>query len=168
MDRYEFSAAVALWRGDELLLMKRDAAAFGGGGWFLPGGHVEPGERPVEAAVREVYEETGLVLEGETLALADCMSYPRDGAMAHSLVYNGNCPAGAVVRISEEHMVARWYTVEAAIARFFDPETLRGRGISGPNVALAAEVGRILRAASRARGLREPGGRPIDERPTNW
>ena len=168
MDRYELTAAVAIWRGDELLLMKREAGAFGGGGWFLPGGHVEAGERPVEAAVREVHEETGLVLEGETLALADVMSYRHGGAMAHSLVYNGACPAGGSVTINAEHVVARWYTVEAAIARFFDPGMLRGRGISEANVVLAEEVARVLRAASRARGLREGGSRPADERPTNW
>jgi 8-oxo-dGTP pyrophosphatase MutT (NUDIX family) len=29
--------------------------------WFQPGGHIDDGELPVHAAIREVYEETGLV-----------------------------------------------------------------------------------------------------------
>jgi 8-oxo-dGTP pyrophosphatase MutT (NUDIX family) len=33
------------------------------GHWVLPKGLVEPGERPLEAAVREVHEETGLRAE---------------------------------------------------------------------------------------------------------
>ncbi len=30
------------------------------GRWLQPGGHIEPGENPIQAALREVSEETGL------------------------------------------------------------------------------------------------------------
>lgn len=35
----------------------------GGSNWCLPKGHLEPGEKITDAAVREVYEETGLEAE---------------------------------------------------------------------------------------------------------
>jgi len=38
------------------------------GTWGLPGGMVDPGEPPARAVVREVYEETGLVVRPERLA----------------------------------------------------------------------------------------------------
>jgi 8-oxo-dGTP pyrophosphatase MutT (NUDIX family) len=31
--------------------------------WFQPGGHIDSGESPIDAAIREVYEETGYVCE---------------------------------------------------------------------------------------------------------
>jgi 8-oxo-dGTP pyrophosphatase MutT (NUDIX family) len=31
--------------------------------WMQPGGHIDEGEMPVEAAIREVFEETGVVCE---------------------------------------------------------------------------------------------------------
>jgi 8-oxo-dGTP pyrophosphatase MutT (NUDIX family) len=46
------------------------------GMWLPPGGHIEPGELPDEAAVREVQEETGvdIILHGERGLPID---YPR-------------------------------------------------------------------------------------------
>lgn len=31
--------------------------------WFQPGGHIDEGEEPIQAAIREVFEETGMVCE---------------------------------------------------------------------------------------------------------
>ena len=31
--------------------------------WFQPGGHIDNGEDPIQAVIREVFEETGLVCE---------------------------------------------------------------------------------------------------------
>jgi 8-oxo-dGTP pyrophosphatase MutT (NUDIX family) len=38
-------------------------------GWFLPGGAIEPGEHPEDALVREVAEETGLVVRPQKIVL---------------------------------------------------------------------------------------------------
>lgn len=51
---------VIVVRDNKLLLMRRNK--FGRQYYTLIGGHIEPGEQPLEAMLREVKEETGLQL----------------------------------------------------------------------------------------------------------
>ncbi len=55
--------AVLLLRGENILLQKRAD----NGLWGLPGGSLEPGESLEEAAVREISEELGLIIDQMSL-----------------------------------------------------------------------------------------------------
>ncbi len=148
---FELSASVALWRGDEILVMKRGFGGFAGGGWFLPGGHVEQGERPHESAAREVFEETGISVDPASLAITGVMSYETGRGTAHTIIYNATCPDGAECVINDEHLAFRWMTPEAFIARFLDAGMLRSKGIPESGITLANEVARVVREAAAAR-----------------
>jgi ADP-ribose pyrophosphatase YjhB (NUDIX family) len=54
------SVSIALRDADGRVLLIRHAE---GGVWVLPGGAVEPAEVPSDAAVREMFEETGLLVK---------------------------------------------------------------------------------------------------------
>lgn len=151
MEGFELSASVVLWRGEEILVMKRGLGGFAGGGWFIPGGHVEQGERPNESAAREVFEETGIRVDPARLRLVDVMTYETGRGTAHTVIYNGVSPAGAEPVINDEHLVWRWMAPEAYIARFLDGEMLRGRGVPEGAVVLAVEVARVVRRAAEER-----------------
>jgi 8-oxo-dGTP diphosphatase len=47
-------------KGSEYLLLLKSEGRFGEGFWNAPGGKIESGENPEDAARREVFEETGL------------------------------------------------------------------------------------------------------------
>jgi 8-oxo-dGTP pyrophosphatase MutT (NUDIX family) len=57
--RHDWTASVLVLRPDRHILLLLHAKL---GVWLGPGGHVEPGEGPDEAALREVMEETGLAV----------------------------------------------------------------------------------------------------------
>ncbi len=60
----EFSAGGVVVRGEEVVvIVPTRRAADGSRVLALPKGHVDPGETPVQAAQREVREETGIVAE---------------------------------------------------------------------------------------------------------
>lgn len=50
------------------ILLGLKKAGFGAGKWVGLGGHIEPGEKPADAAVREVREESGLAVPPDSLA----------------------------------------------------------------------------------------------------
>jgi 8-oxo-dGTP diphosphatase len=62
------AVGVVCLRGDEVLLIRRKNPPRRGE-WSLPGGRIESGERAVDAALRELREETGV--EAEITGLLD-------------------------------------------------------------------------------------------------
>lgn len=59
---------VVCLRGDDVLLIRRGTPPRRGE-WSLPGGRIEPGEKSIDAALRELREESGV--EAEILGLVD-------------------------------------------------------------------------------------------------
>jgi ADP-ribose pyrophosphatase YjhB (NUDIX family) len=97
-------------------------------GWFLPGGGVERGEALVEAAVREVKEEAG-ILAGEEPRL--------HGVFLNERQFRGDHVACFVLKEFSEGPFTPGF--EIAEARFF-PVTALPEGTSGGTKRRIAEV----------------------------
>ncbi|WP_369376442.1 NUDIX domain-containing protein [Streptomyces sp. cg36] len=125
-----------------VLLQRSQNAKFAQGMWDLPVGKSEPGEPITETAVRELYEETGLTVEPESLKVAHIIH----GA------WGVEAPNGflTVVFTAEEwtgepenreprkHSQVRWVDADAIPAEFVETtaRALHGYLAGGPEVSL--------------------------------
>ena len=64
------------------------------GAWSVPKGEYEPGEDPIVAARREFAEETGIVPEGEYVALTPLRQ--SGGKIVHAFAVQGDCDPQAI------------------------------------------------------------------------
>ena len=87
--------------------------------WEIPGGHIEPGESPEEAARRELFEETGaaeftirpIFDYGEAVVLKDFSGAPEQTV---TVSYTA-APSGTAYEISLSFIVNGWiYTIFVA------------------------------------------------------
>ncbi|MDQ2050610.1 NUDIX hydrolase [Natronolimnohabitans sp. A-GB9] len=69
-------AVVDRSRPDPAVLCVERGVPPGIGEWTLPGGHMEVGEEPAVAAVRELEEETGVALDPDALEILDATTMP--------------------------------------------------------------------------------------------
>ena len=88
-----------------MLLLQRPT-----GTWEPPAGRLQPGESFEDGAVRELYEETGILVSPQRIIATWVGEAPSGGRLA-SVTYAGRT-RGVDVRLSEEHLDHRWVTIE--------------------------------------------------------
>ncbi len=94
----------------KVLLVRRGSEPFKGC-WALPGGFVDEGERPVEAARRELAEETGVIWEGPMVpigAFADPGRDPRGWTVSAAYLADLGLDRALVVP-GDDAAEARWF-----------------------------------------------------------
>jgi 8-oxo-dGTP pyrophosphatase MutT (NUDIX family) len=101
------ATAVVIDDGMVLLIQRADFKT-----WALPGGRVDVGESVAEAAIREVYEETGLKIE--LMSLVGIYAMPRWIGNDHSVVFAAR-PCGGMLQLQAN---------EADDARYFRADKL--------------------------------------------
>lgn len=99
--------------GDKiLLLLRRKDSDFAPFTWGLPGGHIDDGETPIAACIREVKEETGLDISIEEGLVFIKEVELEQGGCIYYYAYNitGEPQVSSIVLDSEEHENYQWMT----------------------------------------------------------
>ena len=113
-----FVAHAWVERDGSVLLIRRLDGRYLGGQWDIPGGTVEPGESPLQAAVRETEEETGLLVDsGEELSHHTNPDTNGRPLTFHTLTYRVREPEPhrEVALAPDEHDAFAWVTPEQAL-----------------------------------------------------
>lgn len=104
----------------QILLQRRSD----NGKWGVPGGGIEPGEHPAQAAVRETYEETGMRVEVTDLVgvfggKEQIKAYPNGDVFAYiAISFACKVIGGEIDPDPDETLEARWWDVDALPENF--------------------------------------------------
>ncbi len=110
----------------ECLVLRRAAGGRCPGSWETVHGHIEAGERPAEAAARELEEETGLVpVRLYNVSRVESFYQHRIDEVALVPVFAAFATPEAPVRLGFEHDRFEWLTPAAAESRFAWPRERR-------------------------------------------
>jgi 8-oxo-dGTP pyrophosphatase MutT (NUDIX family) len=110
----------------ECLVLRRAPAGRCAGSWESVHGHIEAGERPEAAALREMREETGLdPTRLYNLSRVESFYLHGSGEVALIPAFAAFVPAEAIATTGTEHDAAEWLPVSAARGRMAWPRERR-------------------------------------------
>ncbi len=109
-----------------MLLLQRPT-----GTWEPPAGRLSLGEGFEEGAVRELYEETGMLVAPQAI-LATWVGEAPSGQALAAVTFVGRTDEEEEVKISDEHLDHRWVTLEEwlGLPSWWSPENVRR--VAGP------------------------------------
>jgi len=138
VDVFVLSRVTDTWR---VLLLQRASDTRCPGSWESVHGHIEHGEEPEQAAVREVREETGLAVQRLYSVRVQPFYVVRTHVIQIGVGFAAIVSAAPEPALGSEHVAFEWLEPDAALARSSWPAERTGlrealellaRGDAGP------------------------------------
>lgn len=102
--RKEVSTVAVMKDGKMLMGKRRDNNK-----WTAPGGHLEAGETPLEGAVRELYEESGIKADPKDLKFLKTIKNEDNGYIVHGYKLELDEHPGTTMTNDPDNEVYRWH-----------------------------------------------------------
>lgn len=146
--------------GHQLLMARRAEGKYMGGTWQLISGGIENDETAWQAALREMWEETGLApREFYRLSTLTQFYRPDNDSLNTAPMFCALVDEHARVTINPEHSAYEWIDVDAAASRLMWPSDLQAldevrsvilnEGIAKPFMRVSTEIGAQIDVSSR-------------------
>jgi dATP pyrophosphohydrolase len=127
-----------------LLLKRSDSDKLYPGIWQVVTGTVEEGEHTVQAALREVQEETNLKLQRLwAVPLVNSFYVARSDSISMSPFFAGQVGVGMEPRLSPEHMLYKWAPYAKAMTLIPWPGQRRGLELVHKFIVTGHEMGSL-------------------------
>lgn len=145
VDVYVVDPRSAPWR---VLVLQRASGTRCPGAWEAVHGHIEPDEKPEDAAVRELREETGLEIDRLYNVTVHAFYLHTIGAVEMAVVFCAFVHSDAPVTLGPEHAACEWLPLDAARDRMIWPRAAQALGeitklLGGGDAGPAEDVLRV-------------------------
>lgn len=99
-----------------ILLLKRNDGSPAGNRWCMPGGKLEKNETPFEAVIREIKEETDILLERADFIQTIYIRLPKQDYLLHlfKTVLPRSKPSDYTIMLNQEHTDHLWADPQTA------------------------------------------------------
>lgn len=125
-------ADIVVHTDTEVLMIKRKNNPYAGH-WALPGGFIDPGETPDQAAIRELAEEAGLHVDHATF-IGEFREPGRDPRMEHtwSWAYSVHIPNKEATTAGDDASATAWIPISklSQLPLAFDHATILKKALS--------------------------------------
>ena len=105
--RKEVSTVAVIKDGKMLMGKRRD-----NGKYTAPGGHLDKGEEPLDGAVRELFEESGIEAKPSDLKFIRTIKNPENGYVVHGYRLDLDKHPGTSMKNDPDGEVYRWHFMD--------------------------------------------------------